>query len=66
MKSTDGLAATMTALVAAMAADARFSDIADGLTAWGTSIASATTKEQDGLILYGLKRYIASDGNYST
>jgi hypothetical protein len=64
MKSTDALAATMTALVAVMAADDRFLRIRDGLVKWGVDIASATTKEQDSLIWSALQRYVADNANY--
>lgn len=64
MKSTDGLVATATAFVAALAADDRFLEVRSGLVKWGVDIASETSKEQDALLIHCIKKFVGSNDNY--
>ena len=65
MKNTDPLAATAAAFVSALAVDPRHGLIADGLRKWCTDLAEGMTdKEQDCLLIYALRSFIANGENY--
>ena len=66
MKNSDRLAASAAAFVAELAVDPQFVLIADGLEKWGRDLAGGmTTKEQDHLLVYALRSFIANGENYS-
>ena len=67
MKSTDPLALSAAAFVEEMAEDPRFVLIKDGPEKWGRDLVAEgmTDREQDHLLIYALKTFVANGGNYS-
>lgn len=66
MKATDPLAASAAVFVADMAKDPRFILIKDGLEKWGADLAGGRTEaDQDHLLSYALKTFIANPENYT-